>query len=94
MSKKGWGELRNWTTKDSQRLVRGTFLDFVKWLREGGKEYQVAYDNGVGGQSRIGHLEVDYSNLHVVAAILTQATLDNYDNNSDVMTRFPLEDLE
>ena len=53
MSKKGWGELRNWTTKDSQRLVRGTFLDFVKWLREGGKEYQVADNNGVGGQSRM-----------------------------------------
>ena len=58
------------------------------------EKLEVADNNGVGGQSRIGHLEVDYSNLHVVAAILTQATLDNYDNNSDVMTRFPLEDLE
>ena len=90
----GWGELRNWNTNDSQKLVKSTFLDFVAWLRAGKKEYQVADDNGSGGSSRIGHLDVDYDNLHIVAAMLTQTSLEHYDRNSDVKTRRPLEDSE
>ena len=52
-------------------VVVGTFLDYVAWLRGVNVEYQVADD-----ASRIGHLDMDYSNLHVVAALLTQCELN------------------
>ena len=51
-------------------VVLGTFLDYVAWLRRDGSQEQLDV-KGV-----FGHLDVDYSNLHVVAALLTQCELN------------------
>ena len=82
---------RNWTTADSHRVVKNTFLDIVEWLRQDGPDKPFGKDQWGG---RFGHLKIDYSNLHVVAALLTQAQLSHYADSKDVKTRVPLEEIQ
>ena len=80
-------DLRNWRSEDSHRIVRGVFLDFIEWLRSGHEETILTEDSPI---PLFGHLQLDYTNLHVVAALLTQAQISHYEDNSTHKTRMPL----
>lgn len=57
-------------------VVIGTFLDYVAWLRRDGSVEELQVPQQI---AMFGHLQVDYSNLHVVAALLTQCELNRAD---------------
>jgi len=53
-----------------QEEIASTFLDYIAWLRRDGDAEQL---QGHSMMALFGHLQIDYSNLHVVAALLTVA---------------------
>jgi hypothetical protein len=53
-----------------QEEIASTFLDYVAWLRRDGDVEQL---QGHSMMALFGHLQIDYSNLHIVAALLTVA---------------------
>ena len=53
-----------------QEEIASTFLDYIAWLRRGEDPKKLDPFNT---PQMFGHLDIDYSNLHVVAALLTVA---------------------
>jgi hypothetical protein len=57
-------DLRNWQHTDSHRVVRGIFLDFLKWLRAGNNHLDVSenFIHSVAAsltQAQIAHYEAN-----------------------------------
>ena len=64
----------------SAMAVCGTFLEYVAWLRRGDDPRKLDPFNT---PQMFGHLDIDYSNLHIVAALLTNAHMIHEGNNPD-----------